>query len=323
MKQINGCLIALVSDQAVFARLIPKSVLAQLGFGSEIGNPRRTWRSKDKRIETRKYVGTDTTGGGTTNTILISRDGWEVLIRGYRGKELVFRCALRDRGMDGNGMRGGKSPLNPFPVSHELANGLPHRNFKCAELTVYSYDVTDSPIDARLRTFISDPDRFMFPWSKFDPKAFFPLWEAAFASGLAPWQVHHPLRGFAPHFIDAACDLLQELGYHRVEVVPGWYNAAVFFEKRLGFRYVHAEHEAAAQLLHDRVRELNERLPEPLTAWQQSWVVALQNVPAAYLTGSYNRFNLGGIHWLNSPTDTDYCARLYKNLNPFHADDIP
>ena len=62
---------------------------------------------------------------------------------------------------------------------------------------------------------------------------------------------------------------------------------------------------------------------KPLTAWQKSWIVALQNVPSAYLQGKYQRFYLGGIHWMNSPTNTDYCARLYRDLNSFEAGDIP
>lgn len=321
MKQKTEALIAGLGDQAIFARLVPRSTLALLGFTTTPSKPQRTWHSSQGRIETRKYA--STTSDGATTAITISRDGWEVVVKGMRGKELIFRCAVRDRGLDGSGPRGTQSPLNPFPVSHQLANALPHRDFRSAELTVYSYDITDSPIDSQLRQFIADPDRFMFPWSQFDPKRFFPLWDAAFASGLAPWQMHHPLRGFAPQCIDSACQLLQELGYHRAEVVPGWYNAAVFFEKRLGFRYLHAEHEAAAQLLHSRVAEMNARLPEPLTAWQQAWVVALQNVPRAYLQGSYKRFDLGSIHWQNSPSNTDYCVRLYKDLNEFCANDIP
>jgi hypothetical protein len=323
MRQTVGALSAPLGDQAIFARLLPPAALALLGFGENPGNPQRQWWSKDKRVLTRKYVGT-VTGG----SIVIARDGTELLIRGLLGKEVVFRCAIRDRFQDGRGRRGKNSPLNPFPVTHELANALPHPKFRSAELTVYSYDLSDRPIDPRLKDFICNPDKFMFPWSQFKPDVFFPLWESAYASGLAPWQVHHPLHGFAPHFIGAACELLQELGYHRAEVVPGWYNAVVFFEKRLGFRYLHAEHEAAAQLLHERVDELSVRLSagaggKPLTAWQKSWIVALQNVPSAYLQGKYQRFYLGGMHWINSPTNTDYCARLYRDLNTFEASDIP
>lgn len=316
MKKTRFSRLAAVSDEVAFTRLIPTETLQHFGF-TELPQPSRIWRNRAKTVETRKYK------SGSGCEILVQRDKWELLITATLNGKLLFRLGLRDRSLDGGGPRGRKNPLNQFAVTHELANALPHRNFRAAELSVYSYELEEQSPSKELEQFVINPDKLIFPWHRFDPKVFFPIWETAFNSGLAPWQQRHPIKGLAPHFVEAACNLLQELGYNRVEAVPGWYNAALFFEKRMGFHYLNLEHELTARALDQQLSACELRLGTKLSTWQKAWVVALQNVPATYLTGSYSKYWLGGAHWTNSPTSSDYCARLGLDLNPFVATDIP
>lgn len=249
--------------------------------------------------------------------LIIRRDSHQVCMEGFVGRRVVFRCGIRDRSLDGMGKKGKTSSLNHYPVNHELANALPHPDFRSAELSVYSYDLEQKLPRAQLAKFINDPDSFIFPWKNFRLARFMPLWSEALHSGLAPWQPVPPLKGFAQHFVFAAIELLRKLGYHRVEAVPGWYNAAVFFHHRMNFRFVNLEHEAAFELLERKLAELEEKRACRFNIREKSWIVALQNIPEFYLQHQFPDYYLGGIHWINSPTSSDYCARFCMDLNDF------
>jgi hypothetical protein len=342
-----------VSPHDAIDRLIPASAREMLGFGSE------------------RLLGAVTEARGITTTTFSSLSGCRLVVRqdgdalevvGDNTRELIFRVELRDRRLDGMGKAGTLSPLNHFRVDHEVANGLPHRNFRAAEISVYSYQPDRYMPPGPLRDFITDPDPWMFPWKTFDPEHFFALWLEAFRSGSAPWQPAPPIKHFARYFVNQAHDLLTELGYHRVDSVCGWYNDVTFFLKQ-GYHFVDPGHAANFRLLRHALAELEQRertrgkkrlqLADPRTWWvgvqnvrslllhlgqrasgrkrrsefndrHRAWWVALQNVPSLFLSDpaspyfkDFGHLYLGGLHWTNSPSSSDYCCRLAKLLNPF------
>jgi hypothetical protein len=305
--------LAQVGDQVLVERLLPEDLLRHLGFGSGISGEnlrRRASWNRQRTIVTRSYK--NSLGG----SIIVRRDFCEQQIDAFLGETHVVHCAIRDRQFDGLGKLGRLSPLNKFTVNHELANALPHKNFKSAELSVYSWDPAHPLPRLELAKFIANPDSHIYPWRSFNHESFFPLWQEAFESGLAPWQQRPPVKGFAHHFVEAACDLLRQHGYHRAEAVPGWYNAALFFHKKEGFRFLDAGHETTFKLLEQRLAELAARRGTRLPVWQQAWIVALQNIPEAYLH-MVPDLSLEGVHWINSPSGSDYCARLAMDLQEF------
>lgn len=258
-------------------------------------------------------------------TICVRRDGYVLEILGFLHGNQAFKIGLRDRRLDGNGEAGEQSLLNHYPVHHEQANGI-RAGCLAAELSVHSAEPSAYLPEEDLRDFITDPDPFIYPWSKFDPGKFFPLWQQAFESGLAPWQPAAPIRGFAKHFVEQAERLLKKLGYHQAETVPAWFNAAKFFYHGNGYRFVQRIHRDNFEALETCLSELCARLSdseedcEHIAYGQEAWLVALQNVPPEFLCKErpycekYGRYYLDGYVWTNSPSSTDYCARLRKKL---------
>lgn len=307
-----------ITDKQALFELLPSNLLTKLGFSLDTNSrarPNKHWTNKDGAVNCRRF-----TSPNKQVSIIIRRDSHEILIETRLQKRLLIRCGIRDRSLDGRGKHGRQAPLNQFAVNHELANALPHKNFRSAELSVYSYDPDCSPPATDLATFINDPDRFIFPWNKFKFERFSPLWKQAFRSGLAPWQSVPPIKGFAQHFVLRSIEALKQLGYHRAEAVPGWYNAALFFKQRLNFRFINLEHQAAFELLQAKLADLEHRHGKQYDPREQAWIVALQNIPEVYLKSRFADYYLGGIHWLNSPTSSDYCTRLCLDLNQFPAE---
>lgn len=309
-----------VLPQDALIRLIPESVRETFGLasGKLLGTVRQA-----NGITTTTFAGSDSC------RITVSQDGDALEIKGDCPEELLFKVELRDRRRDGQGARGKRSPLNHFTVNHEVANGLPHPRFKAAEVSVYSYQRGRFLPPGDLRDFVCNPDPFMFTWDTFDPERFFPLWRAAFQSGNAPWQPAPPIKGFAHWFIERAAALLAELGFHQAEAACGWYNDVKFFQKN-GYAFVDSGHMAYFALLEEKLRQLEHRECARLGRQlqfndrQRAWWVALQNIPALYLSNSdspyfaeFSHCFLDGMHWFNSPSDSDWCSRMALALNPF------
>ncbi len=312
-----------VSNLEAIGRLLPDSTLRLLGFdGSSdpalLRSPECIWR---EGVDTEIF--TNSQGG----SVFVRRDGYVLQIQAFLAENKVLEVAIRDRRLDGHGRHGKQSPLNHFAVNDEATNGLIHRQALVAELSVHSGQPATYLQPGPLRDFITDPDQLIYPWSTdnpeercFDPTIFFPLWQEAFDRGYAPWQPALPIKGFARHFVSEAEELLRVLGYHQVETVPAWYNAAVFFNQALEYSFINPSHR-------DNLRALRRtlfRLKRDLTYGQKSWIVALQNIPPVYLTDKksiyyeeYGQYYLGGYSWVNSPSSTDHCARLAKPLNEF------
>lgn len=225
----NGSVLPLMTicPREALAKLIPDSGRTALGLYS---NTRLlSTESTLGGIRTTTFRTSERTGH---SAIYVHQDGYALEIVGKGpGNELIFKVELRDRRLDGMGASGEQSPLNHFTVNHEVANGLAHPMLQAAEISVYSYQTDRYLPSGDLRDFITDPDAWMFPWHKFSPQRFFPLWQQALDSGNAPWQPAPPLKGFALGFINQAAALLSELGYHQVESVCGWYNDVTFFLK--------------------------------------------------------------------------------------------
>lgn len=256
------------------------------------------------------------TGGRLT----IERDGLELLCEAYlkvatpagERERKVLRCALRDRQLDGSKEA---SPLSVFPNTHEATNKLPHPDFKCAELSIYCYDPDNYLPESEMLDFIMKLDDYLY--GKFDPAVFFPLWTRAFeASNMAPWQPAPPIRGVAQHFVEAAGAVLAEVGYHRMDAVCGWYNVVLFFIDRMKFDFTYGEHRAAFQALRAALHDLEASCGRTFNAREQAWLVALQSIPAKFIP---DRLNLG-VRWINTPTYTDYCCRIHRDLVPFERD---
>jgi hypothetical protein len=353
------------SNEAI-ERLLPISTIQLLGFYGvddlALRLPRfaPSWRDG---VETEIYMnekeeGIDEGGKGTpkrsAGIIYVRRDGYALQIQAFLAGNRVCEIAIRDRRLDGGGKSGKRSPLNHFTVNHEATNGVCHRDLLVAELSVHSAQPDAYLPEGELRDFITNPDAFIYPWVSvdpkrpgFDPRRFFPLWQQAFESGYAPWQPAPPIQGFAEYFVKGAEGLLKELGYHQVETVPAWYNAAVFFNQRMGYRFLNPSHRDNLKSLEAALAEVRGRLSSSeddcpsFRYGQAAWLVALQNIPQIYLSSpvdtccgvdfahdfdeagpgcyakEYAKYYLGGYFWTNSPSSTDYCARLAKPLNTF------
>jgi hypothetical protein len=262
-------------------------------------------------IERREYV----LGSGK---LVISRDGLEMLCEVFfqhdaaSPERKVLRCALRDRQLDGTPQA---SPLSAFPVTHEATNKLPHPDFKVAELSIYCYDPERYLPPSEMLDFIMGVDDYIY--KSFEPITFFRLWSKAFdSSNMAPWQPAPPLKGVAQHFVEAAGIVLTEVGYHRMDAVAGWYNAVCFFVEKMNFQFTYGEHKAAFDALQNSLHQMDVRLGRRLNLREQAWVVALQSIPAQFIPPQLSL----GCRWINTPTYTDYCCRVHRDLNPFPAD---
>jgi hypothetical protein len=315
-----------VPSAVIIQQLLNDTVLSLLGLSSS----KLLFAQCRKSTIYQAGVERETYFNSAGGRLVIERDGFVLRLEGFRGDRRVFEVAIRDRRLDGMGQHGKTSPLNHFPVNHEATNSLPHPHFRSAELSVYSHHPEQHLADGLLRDFISDPDKYIYPWNRFNPEVFFALWQQAMVSDLAPWQPAPPLRGFAQHFVCASEDLLKKLGYNRAESVPSWYNSALFFSQKMGYEFNNPAYGANFTALQQALAEVSECQSSkatnllPLAQRQMSWVVALQNIPSLYLSERdspyYARFGqywLRGLYWTNSPTTTDSCARLYKTLNEF------
>ncbi len=242
---------------------------------------------------------------GSRGHILMRNDGVRVLIEGFRGDRPVLRCAVRDRKLDASTET---SPLTFYPNTDPACNRLPGPDFQAAELSVYSWSprtyLTGLDIVGTVGHFIADPDYYI--WHHFNPQIFFKLWEQVFFLGRAPWQTATPMQGVAEFFVERSTKLLTELGYHRIDGVPSWFNVARFFD-RLGFNFTYGEHERAYDAL---VQGLKCFLT--LDHAQQSWLVALQNIPEAYIP---DKLRLPA-RWPVTHTN-HYWVRMHKDLNPY------
>jgi len=285
-------------DELVY-RLVHPQVFQIVGIGNTLPQP--------KSIETSdllicKYR-------GSNGHILFSFDGIRVVIEAFAGKRQILRCAIRDRQLDGTAAT---SPLTAFPNSDLACNRLPAPDFQCCELSIYCWNPDSYLPNIRrpnqLGHFIANPDSYI--WSNnFNPQLFLKLWSEAFASKMAPWQRAKPLPGGAHYFVRNSAYLLRELGYHRVDAVPSWFNVARFFENA-GYEFTYGEHAAAYQTI---TSELLNRFPRLATS-QHSWLVALQNIPELYIP---NQLRLK-VRWPVSHTNM-YWVRMHRELNSFSS----
>jgi hypothetical protein len=248
---------------------------------------------------------------GKSGHLLLRNDGVRVLIEGFFGDRPVLRCALRDRQLDGTEQG---SPLTFFPNTDPACNRLPAEGFLAAELSIYSWDpntyLAGLEVEGTVGHFVADPDFYV--WKEFEPKTFMSLWEQVFYLGRAPWQTARPMSGVATFFVKQSTAFLKELGYHRVDAVPSWFNVARFF-KKIGFQFTYGEHEQAFEAI---VRGLK-RFPS-LDHSQQSWLVALQNLPEAYIPSDLKL----PARWPVTHTNM-YWVRMHLDLNQFARPAIP
>ncbi len=244
---------------------------------------------------------------GANGHLLFRSDGIRVLIEAFYGDRPILRCALRDRQLDGSEQG---SALTFFPNTDKACNRLPASGFQAAELSIYSWDpntyLSGLDVEGTLGHFIADPDHYI--WSSYDEKTFLSLWQQAFFLGRAPWQTARPMSGVATYFVKQSAALLKELGYHRLDAVPSWYNVARFL-KKIGFTFTYGEHEHAFEAI---ARGLK-RFPNFDHA-QQSWLVALQNLPETHIPPALRL----PARWPVTHTNM-YWVRMHVDLTPFPA----
>ncbi len=250
---------------------------------------------------------------GKRGRVCVAFDGIRLLIECFFGELLIFRGALRDRQLDGTDER--SPPLTAFPNSDPACNRLPHPQLQVAELSIYSWHpdhfLPDCNKPGTIGHFVADPDHYI--WRDFSARMFFPLFTEAMQRNMAPWQRAMPIPGATRHFVTRAAQLLAGLGYHRVDEVPSWFNVVGFF-KKLGYQFTYGEHAAAYERLAETLVGFS-----TLSVQQQSWLVALQNIPESLIT---KRLRLDA-RWPVTHTN-QYWARMHLNLNspPMpHSDD--
>jgi len=281
----------------ILTQLIHPSVFTLLELTSPLPTPERT---ETEDLLTLVYR-------GNKGHILLRNDGIRVLIEAFYGDRFVLRGALRDRQLDATDAG---SPLTFFPNTDPACNRLPGPGFLAAELSIYSWDpntyLAGLDVHGTIGHFVADPDHYV--WKNFDADTFFKLWEQAFFIGRAPWQTAKPMSGVATFFVKQSAAFLKALGYHRLDAVPSWFNVARFM-KKLGYSFTYGEHELAFNAIEGALKSF-----KTLDASQQSWLVALQNLPEAYIPAALKL----PARWPVTHTNM-YWVRMHLDLNPYAA----
>ncbi len=292
MYQYTSLLCQVKAEDAI-RRLLPTALMDLLGLSEDLPH---AVTLQENAISTHTFV-------GKSGSARLAFDGIRLVIECRCGDRLIFRGALRDRQLDATPLQ---SPLTAFPNSDPACNRLAHPQLLTAELSIYSwhpdYFLNDIEVPGTLGHFVADPDHYI--WRHFKASTFFPLLSQAMRLNRAPWQRSLPIPGAARHFVTRAATLLTKLGYHRADEVPSWFNVVDFF-KRLGYRFTYGEHAAA----YDRIVESLGKF-SVLTAQQQAWLVALQNLPESLLPPALRL----GVRWPVTHTN-QYWARMHLNLN--------
>lgn len=293
--------IALVPADQLLSRIIHPSIFELINLPTPLKKNRG---SKKSGITSFRFK-------GEKGSILVRNDGIRVLIEAWYKTDRILMCALRDRRLDGTDF---SSPLTVYPNHDPACNRLPGPDYLAAELSIYSSDPLTylGGLDeiGTLGHFIADPDYYV--WKNFQEDVFFPLWEQAFYINRGPWQTARPMKGVPHFFVESAIELLSELGYHRVDAVPSWYNVAQFF-KTWNFEFTNGEHDLTYEGITEGLRHFErENGDSVLTRSQMSWLVALQNIPESYVPKELKL----PARWPVSHTNT-YWVRMHLNLNPY------
>jgi hypothetical protein len=298
-----------VAPDTFLTRLIAPSVFSLIGLSLPLPEP---VKEESEDITTYTYSGKD-------GQVTLRNDGIRILIEAKFGEKPILRCALRDRQLDGSEQ---SSPLTIFPNTDPACNRLPGPDFLAVELSIYSWDpnsyLDGLDVEGTVGHMVADPDFYV--WKKFDPQVFFQLWPQVFYVGRAPWQTAKPMSGVPAYFVRNAITLLKEIGYHRLDAVPSWYNVARFFE-RLGFGFTYGEHELAYSALTEGLRSYKAKGKNGkngLTSAQEAWIVALQNVPEAYIP---EKLKLPA-RWPVTHTNM-YWVRMHYDLNQYATASAP
>jgi hypothetical protein len=293
-----------VAVDQLLTRLIHPSVFALLGLLQPLPECEK---AEAEDITTYTYR-------ATNGVLTVKVDGVRVLIEANLGDKPILRCALRDRQLDGTDK---SSPLTFFPNTDPACNRLPE-DFHAVELSIYSWDpntyLDGLDVEGSVGHFIADPDFYV--WKQLRPKTYFKLFEQVFFLGRAPWQTAKPMSGVPAFFVKHAVTLLKEIGYHRVDAVPSWYNVARFF-KKLGFSFTYAEHELVFDALDEGLKQFGtgpDGKIKPVTRAQEAWLVALQNLPTEYIQQSLRL----PARWPVTHTNQNW-ARMHVDLNPYAA----
>lgn len=293
--------ISMVPTGQILARLVHPSVFALTEIAVPLAEP---------EVSEKNGI-TFYTFTGKAGRILVRNDGVRVLIEAWHKQQKILMCAIRDRKLDGTEAT---SPLTFYPNTDPACNRLPGPDFKACELSIYSWDpptfLDGLATEGTLGHFIADPDFYV--WKNFQPAVFFPLWEQAFHIGRGPWQSARPMKGVPQFFVKETIKLLTELGYHRVDAVPSWFNVARFFE-RLNFRFTYGEHELAYNALSEALRQFAAgNGGSGLTVLQETWLVTLQNLPDSFIPDELKL----PARWPVTHTNT-YWVRMHLDLNPY------
>lgn len=292
-----------VAPQTYLVRLVHPSVFKLLELNLPLPEPETT--------ETEDIISYTYRGG--SGQIVLRKDGIRVLIEAKFGEKPILRCALRDRQLDGTEA---SSPLTFFPNTDPACNRLIGPDFHAVELSIYSWDhnsyLDGLDVEGTVGHFIADPDFYI--WRNFDASTFFKLWEQAFFLGRAPWQTAKPMSGVPVYFVKQATALLKEIGYHRLDAVPSWFNVAKFLD-RLGFKFTYGEHGLAYAGLVEGLKLFGAKGmsgAKSLTRAQEAWLVALQNIPAGFIPEALKLPS----RWPVSHTNM-YWVRMHLDLNPY------
>ena len=264
MYQYTSLLCQVKAEDAI-RRLLPTALMDLLGLSEDLPH---AVTLQENAISTHTFV-------GKSGSARLAFDGIRLVIECRCGDRLIFRGAHADRQLDATPLQ---SPLTAFPNSDPACNRLAHPQLLTAELSIYSwhpdYFLNDIEVPGTL-AIVADPDHYI--WRHFKASTFFSAAQSgdAIESGAVAAVVTYSWRGAT--LVTRAATLLTKLGYHRADEVPSWFNVVDFFQ-RLGYRFTYGEHAAA----YDRIVESLGKF-SVLTAQQQAWSVALQNLPESLL----------------------------------------
>lgn len=216
----------------------------------------------------------------------------------FKGKgEMIYKVALRDRRYDGQ-LRANDCALLDFPYDSSVNDPLPG-NPKSVEVSVYAFlpgsRVGQSCGDAEFESFVANP--FVFADR---PGLFLDYFQRAWRSNRAPGQIGAPIpdvaRFVGPNFDKVAISK----GYDFLEDAASHYHV-VMFAYAMGFRCTFKQQENELALLKQGIENLKAS-GLSLTRPQESWVCALQSLPAEMIPA---KFYLGGARWLQDNISQD------------------
>lgn len=208
----------------------------------------------------------------------------------FKGKgELIFKYGLRDRRFDGT-RRANDCSLLDFPYDGAGNTPMP---LSGVEISIYAFApgsrIVHACGDAELEAFVANPFKFLDK-----PDNYLKLFERAWKTQRAPGQIGASIPDVAKFVAPRSDKIALRKGYDFIEDAASHYHVAMF-ALASGYRCTftdQAEKLATLRAGIERIKASGVALTRP----QESWVCALQSLPAEMIPAQL-RLN-SGFTWM-------------------------